>query len=102
MDKLSIVVPCYNEEESIPLFFPAVEKATKKLDELQVEYWFVNDGSSDDTLNELHKLHNNYPEKAHYVSFSRNFGKGQQLVTTSLLWMLICKIRQNFYLKCIN
>ena len=75
MDKLSIVVPCYNEEESIPLFFSAVEKATKKLDELQVEYWFVNDGSSDDTLNELHKLHNNYPEKAHYVSFSRNFGK---------------------------
>ena len=75
MKKLSIVVPCYNEEESIPLFFPAVEKVTNKIDALQVEYWFVNDGSSDDTLNELRKLNNNYPEKAHYVSFSRNFGK---------------------------
>jgi glycosyltransferase involved in cell wall biosynthesis len=75
MKKLSIVIPCYNEEESIPLFFPAVEKVTNKIDALQVEYWFVNDGSSDDTLNELRKLHNNYPEKAHYVSFSRNFGK---------------------------
>lgn len=79
LDKLSVVVPCYNEEESIPLFFPAVEKIINKIDDLQVEYWFVNDGSSDNTLNELHRLHDQYPNKAHYVSFSRNFGKESAL-----------------------
>ncbi|KAB7487825.1 glycosyltransferase family 2 protein, partial [Klebsiella michiganensis] len=38
-------------------------------------YWFVNDGSSDDTLGEMRKLHAQAPERVHYVSFSRNFGK---------------------------
>ena len=75
MDKLSIVVPCYNEEESIPLFFPAVEKEVNKIEKLDVEYWFVNDGSGDHTLYELRKLHEEHPDKVHYVSFSRNFGK---------------------------
>ena len=75
MKKLSIVVPCYNEQESIPLFFPAVEKVLNKMKGIVAEYWFVNDGSADNTLSELHKLHDQYPEKAHFVSFSRNFGK---------------------------
>lgn len=79
MDKLSVVIPCYNEEESIPLFFPAVEKIINKINDLQVEYWFVNDGSLDNTLNELRRLHKQYPNKAHYVSFSRNFGKESAL-----------------------
>lgn len=75
MDKLSIIVPCYNEQESIPLFYPAVEKIVSIIKSLQVEYWFVNDGSIDNTLSELRKLHKQDPEKVHYVSFSRNFGK---------------------------
>lgn len=75
MDKLSIVVPCFNEEEAIPLFFPVVEKVTNSLDGLKVEYCFINDGSTDDTLKELRKLHENNPTKVHYISFSRNFGK---------------------------
>ncbi|MBB1099643.1 glycosyltransferase family 2 protein [Limosilactobacillus sp. WF-MT5-A] len=74
MPKLSIVVPCYNEEEAIPLFYPAVEKVVKQMS-VETEYWFVNDGSSDDTLAELRKLHAQDPERVHYVSFSRNFGK---------------------------
>ncbi|MQB91710.1 glycosyltransferase family 2 protein [Limosilactobacillus reuteri] len=74
MPKLSIVVPCYNEEEAIPLFYPAVEKVVKQMP-VETEYWFVNDGSSDDTLAELRKLHAQDPEQVHYVSFSRNFGK---------------------------
>ena len=74
MPKLSIVVPCYNEEETIPLFFPAVEKVVKQMP-VDTEYWFVNDGSSDGTLAELRKLHEQDPERVHYVSFSRNFGK---------------------------
>ncbi|MRH80787.1 glycosyltransferase [Lactobacillus reuteri] len=74
MQKLSIVVPCYNEEEAIPLFYPAVEKVVKQMP-VETEYWFVNDGSSDGTLAELRKLHAQDPERVHYVSFSRNFGK---------------------------
>ena len=74
MPKLSIVVPCYNEEETIPLFYPAVKKVVKQMP-VETEYWFVNDGSSDDTLAELRKLHAQDPERVHYVSFSRNFGK---------------------------
>ncbi|MDO4902906.1 MAG: glycosyltransferase family 2 protein [Limosilactobacillus sp.] len=78
MSKLSIVVPCYNEEESIPLFYPAVEKVVKDMP-LEVEYWFVNDGSADNTLEELRKLHEQDSERVHYVSFSRNFGKESAL-----------------------
>ena len=74
MSKLSIVVPCYNEEETIPLFYPAVEKVVKQMP-VETEYWFVNDGSNDGTLAELRKLHAQDPERVHYVSFSRNFGK---------------------------
>lgn len=75
MKKLSIVVPCYNEEESIPLFYPAVEKVVRQMNDLRIEYWFVNDGSSDNSLAEMCKLHEQHPERVHYVSFSRNFGK---------------------------
>ena len=75
MSKLSIVVPCYNEEESIPLFYPAVEKVVRQINDLQIEYWFVNDGSSDNSLTEMRRLHEQDPERVHYVSFSRNFGK---------------------------
>lgn len=74
MPKLSIVVPCYNEQESIPLFYPAVEKVVRKMP-VEVEYWFINDGSSDHSLAEMRKLHQADPQRVHYVSFSRNFGK---------------------------
>lgn len=74
MPKLSIVVPCYNEQESIPLFYPAVEKVVRKMP-AKVEYWFIDDGSEDHSLTEMRKLHQADPERVHYVSFSRNFGK---------------------------
>lgn len=74
MPKLSIVVPCYNEQESIPLFYPAVEKVVCKMP-VEVEYWFINDGSADHSLAKMRKLHQADPERVHYVSFSRNFGK---------------------------
>lgn len=74
MNMLSIVVPCYNEEESIPIFFQEVEKVSQLL-EHKVEYVFVNDGSKDKTLDCLRALHKQYPDKVRYLSFSRNFGK---------------------------
>lgn len=74
MDKLSIVVPCYNEEESIPLFYSAVSKVLADMTNVVPEYWFINDGSSDNSLKEMKKI-NESDENEHYISFSRNFGK---------------------------
>lgn len=71
---LSIIVPCYNEEESIPLFFAEVEKVSVQLQH-SIEYIFVNDGSKDGTLQVLRDLYKKCPEKVRYISFSRNFGK---------------------------
>ena len=75
MKLLSIIVPCFNEQESIPIFYNEVMKVSQKLkDSLDVEIVFVNDGSIDDTLNVLKEL-NKKDKRARYVSFSRNFGK---------------------------
>lgn len=74
MDKISIVVPCFNEQESIPLFFRAVETVVGQM-EPKVEYWFINDGSADHSLSEIRILNKHHPDRVHYISFSRNFGK---------------------------
>lgn len=71
MDKLSIIVPCYNEEESIRLFYDEVEKQVLPVEK---EYIFINDGSRDNTLNELRKLAKE-DSSVRYESFTRNFGK---------------------------
>lgn len=75
MEKLSLVVPCYNEEQSIPLFFAAVEKIRTALTNTTIEYIFVNDGSRDHTLTVLREMAKDYPDSIRYLSFSRNFGK---------------------------
>lgn len=80
MEKLSIIVPVYNEEEMVSIFTKAVEEVrVNELPDVAFEYWFVDDGSSDDTLSELRKLQAAMPESVHYVSFSRNFGKESAL-----------------------
>lgn len=73
--KLSIIVPCYFEEESVPLFYDAVQRVAPELKDVELEYWFINDGSTDDTLAEMRKLQEKDPQHVHYASFSRNFGK---------------------------
>lgn len=76
MKKLSIIVPVYNEEVMVPIFTEAVEQIRiNELPDIAFEYWFIDDGSSDETLEELRKLQEKMPEQVHYVSFSRNFGK---------------------------
>lgn len=74
MKKISLVVPCYNEQEVIEIFYDEMKK-TEKLFENKVKFEiiFVNDGSKDDTLNLMRKLSKNSDVK--YISFSRNFGK---------------------------
>lgn len=76
MKKLSIIVPCYNEEETVDLFYQGVEKVKSQLPiSVEYEYLFVNDGSKDQTLTRLRALQKKDPEQVHYLSFSRNFGK---------------------------
>lgn len=71
---ISLIVPCYNEEEMIPLFITEIEKIMLKMPEVDYEYVFVNDGSKDQTLAVLKEqaLLNSH---VRYLSFSRNFGK---------------------------
>jgi glycosyltransferase involved in cell wall biosynthesis len=72
---ISLIVPCYNEEQTIPLFYDALEKTKPALRGYRLEYLFINDGSKDGTLNELRDLQQSHPNDVHYLSFSRNFGK---------------------------
>jgi len=72
--KISIVVPCYNEEESLPHFYKEIKKVEKSMDYLSFEYIFVNDGSRDKTLEILRDLAKK-DKKVRYISLSRNFGK---------------------------
>ncbi len=74
MEKISVVVPCYNEEKSLPLFYEAINKVSKKMKKIDFEFLFVNDGSSDNTLNICKKLAKK-DKRVKYISFSRNFGK---------------------------
>ena len=71
---ISIVVPCYNEEESVPLFYEEIDKISKKMKNVDFEFLFINDGSKDKTLEILRDL-SKKDERVRYISFSRNFGK---------------------------
>lgn len=74
MEKCSIVVPCYNEEDALPLFYEETQKVVETMTELEFEYLFVDDGSKDGTINIMREL-SEKDSNVHYVSFSRNFGK---------------------------
>lgn len=121
MDLISIVVPCYNEQETVPIFYKKLEEVKQKMPLVEFEYWFIDDGSSDDTLKKMKELHSQNVY-VHYISFSRNFGKEAGLLAglknavsanlyetetggggglgSSLLWMWIYRIRPNCFLKC--
>lgn len=74
MDKISIIVPCYNEEAAIPLFYREMNKIMDKMKQVKFELLFINDGSIDNTLKEIKALAKSKKE-VKYISFSRNFGK---------------------------
>ena len=69
--KLSIITPCFNEEKSINLFY---DEISKTINDIDFELIFINDGSTDNTLEYIKKL-----PKVKYISFSRNFGKESAL-----------------------
>lgn len=74
MRTVDIVIPCYNEEESIKIFYTECNKLVSKIKDYSFKYIFVNDGSKDNTLEEVKLLLNNNIN-VEYISFSRNFGK---------------------------
>ena len=76
-DKISVIVPCYNEQEALPFFFVAIGKIAGKMKQeynVDYEFVFVDDGSRDRTLEILRDFAKK-DERVKYISFSRNFGK---------------------------
>lgn len=75
MELLSIVVPCYNEENAIPVFYKEVLSSVEPLKgQIELEFYFIDDGSEDHTLENIKKLQK-IDSRVHFISFSRNFGK---------------------------
>lgn len=81
MQLLSVIVPCYNEEETVRDFYNEFIKNDEYLKnrDIDFELIFVNDGSKDDTVVEVKKLHDE-DERVHLISFSRNFGKESAMI----------------------
>ncbi len=74
MKKISIIIPCYNEEEAIPLFYEEINKISKDLENYEFEFIFVNDGSKDKSAIIMKKLAKK-DKRVKFIDFSRNFGK---------------------------
>ena len=74
MHTISVIIPCFNEEEALPVYYEAMTKVMEQMDMAEFELLFVDDGSTDRTLGILKSL-NKRDERCRYLSFSRNFGK---------------------------
>ncbi len=74
MEKISVIVSCFNEEKVLPIFYEESTKSFKQIENVEFEYIFVDDGSTDNTL-EVIKEFRKKDKSVRYVSFSRNFGK---------------------------
>ncbi len=74
MPKVSIIVPCYNQQEALPLFYREITRVASDMSPVEFELLFIDDGSSDNTLSELRGLAAK-DTRVRFLSFSRNFGK---------------------------
>lgn len=74
MDRISIIVPCLNEAEALPIYYREMTAVMKTMQEISFELIFVDDGSGDETLAIMKRL-NQVDGRCRYLSFSRNFGK---------------------------
>jgi glycosyltransferase involved in cell wall biosynthesis len=75
MDLISIIVPCFNEEETVNDFYNVSRDNFNLIENVRFEYIFIDDGSTDETLKNIKHLSSRDNIEIHYVSFSRNFGK---------------------------
>lgn len=74
MSRLSLIIPCHNEEKAIPFFLKEMDRVANTMEGVEFELIFVDDGSTDSTLELLKKVAGAEPA-VRYISFSRNFGK---------------------------
>ena len=74
MKKISVIVPCYNEQEAVPFFYEEMVRVEKSMQNYSFELIFVNDGSKDNTINVVRELAAK-DEQVKFIDFSRNFGK---------------------------
>lgn len=74
MEKISLIIPCYNEEEALPPLYEELKRVTAEMSEYEFEMLFIDDGSKDKTLQKLKELAQE-DRRVQYISFSRNFGK---------------------------
>lgn len=74
MNTISLIIPCYNEEQMLPLLYDELLKLTHSMEEQSFEFLFINDGSEDSTLAVIKGIQD-IDKRVHFVSFSRNFGK---------------------------
>lgn len=74
MKKISVIIPCYNEQESLPLYFKAVDEVLPKIENYKMEFVLVNDGSKDDTLHVMKTIHEERDD-VRVVNLSRNYGQ---------------------------
>ncbi|QII82454.1 glycosyltransferase family 2 protein [Jeotgalibaca arthritidis] len=73
-DLISLIIPCFNEKEMVPIFYKTMIAVMEELNQCDVELIFINDGSTDNTLDQMRSL-SQADSRVHYLSFSRNFGK---------------------------
>lgn len=111
MKLVSIVVPCYNEQEVLPMFYEEITKVTDQMSkdypELTFEYLFIDDGSKDKTL-EIFRSLADKDKRVRYISFSRNFGKESGMYAglkmpraiISSLWTQIFSIPRHSFRRC--
>lgn len=71
---ITVIVPCYNEEEALPLFYQEITRVADVMKNINFEFLFIDDGSKDNTLEGLRNL-SKLDKRVRYISFSRNFGK---------------------------
>ena len=67
-EKISIIVPCYNEEESLPIFYKEIDKISSQMKSVDFEFLFINDGSRDKTLSILRNMAKK-DKRVRYISF---------------------------------
>lgn len=79
MKKITIIIPAYNEEESLPFLYERLEKLINSIENYEFEILFVNDGSKDNTINLIKEYREKDP-RISYVDFSRNFGKETAMI----------------------